>query len=363
MHLREPFPLRTYLGLSLLGLGCGFAGALAGATLASNAHRVAISIPIIDPPPSVEVTPIASSTVTHDERQPAPSDKPGFVIDVGGAKWMVLAVAADTIDTHRAPHLVRGEYPNDTIAILRDRDLTAELRGWRGQQVIVADSKGVSCTETLHDFALISQVTGDPVYAEDDNSHWTTASIEEHGTHLVAAKLAHCAGTYARAATAPAAVPFAERTDAGADELAKQASAQLLASDAGKQARIDLDVGWQGGEYARVDFDRVAETSTKVTRDPRTGSTWISVHVHADFACGGPQVNLFGLYRVAEGALVAVREQASPELAEIDALVDLDGDGVPELLGNGWLDPNRAFYNQDLEPIVSYSIPFFGCPC
>jgi hypothetical protein len=361
MHLREPFPLRTYLGLSLLGLGCGFAGALTGATLASNAYRVATSVPVIDPPASIELTPIASASAAHDERQPAPSDKPGFVIEVDGAKWMVLDVDATTLAAHRAPRLARGELATDTISMLRDRDLTAELRGWRGQQVIVADAEGSSCTDTLHDFAVISQVTGDPVYADDGTQHWTAASIEEHGTHLVAAKLAHCTGMYARAASAPAAVPFAEVPDS--DALASKASSLLLASETGRHARADIEAQYPATSGSSIDFTAATEISTKVARDPRTGATWVMVHAHADFACGGPEINFFGLYRVAEGNLVTVREEPSPELAGVDALVDLDGDGVPELLGNGWLEPNRAFYTQDLAPIVSYSIPFFGCPC
>jgi hypothetical protein len=208
---------------------------------------------------------------------------------------------------------------------------------------------------------LISQVTGDPVYAEDETQHWTAASIEEHGTHLIAAKLAHCTGTYARAASAPAAVPFAEIPES--DELAKKATAQLLASETGRTARADIEAQYSATSGSSIDFTAATEISTKVTRDPRTGTTWIMVHANSDFACGGPDINFFGLYRVADGALVTVREQPSPELAGVDALVDLDGDGVPELLGNGWLDPNRAFYNQDLQPIVTYSIPFFGCPC
>jgi len=359
MNLREPFPLRTYLGLSLLGAACGLVGALTGATLASNAHRVATTIPIVEPAaePQPELVPIASTTTARDERQAAPSNRPGFVIEVDGATWMVLDVDATTLDSHRAPHLARGEFASDTVALLRDRDLTAELRAWRGQDVIVDGT----CTDTLHDFALISQVTGDPVYADDGTQRWTTATIEANGSHLVAAKLARCTGRYARAASAPAAVPFAELSDG--DALASQATAQLLASATGRAARAKFDEQYTVNERPQVDFDEVAQLSTKVARDPRTGTTWISVHAHADFSCGGPDVNFFGLYRVAEGALVMVREQPSPDLAGLDALVDLDGDGVPELLGNGWLSPNRAFYNQDLEPIVTYEVPFFGCPC
>ena len=355
MHLREPFPLRTYIGLSLLGLGSGFIGALTGATLASNAHRVAVTITVIDPAPQAELVPVASASTVRDERQPAPSNKPGFVIDVDDATWMILDVDPTSIDTHRAPHLAAGEYASDTVALLRDRDLTSELRGWRGQDVIVDGT----CTDTLHDFALITQVTGDPVYADDTtHPHWTTKTIEANGTHFVAAKLSHCTGKYARAASAPAAVPFPE---VAAPELEQRAVTALKTSPTGLAVRAQIAEQYSGSE--KINFDEATQVETKVARDPRTGATWIAVHAHADFMCGGPEINFFGLYRVTEGELVTVREIQSPDLAGVDALVDLDGDGVPELLGNGWITPNRAFYNQDLAPIVSYEIPFFGCPC
>ncbi|HET9992183.1 MAG TPA: hypothetical protein VFQ65_26815, partial [Kofleriaceae bacterium] len=208
---------------------------------------------------------------------------------------------------------------------------------------------------------LISQVTGDPVYADDGTQHWTVATIEANGNHLVAGKLRHCTGSYARAASAPPAVPFTELADG--ETLATRATAQLLHSATGREARAQLATQYTGEGNPPLDFASVTETTTKVARDPRTGTTWVAVHVHADFSCGGPDVNIFGLYRTDDTGLVTLREQPSPDLAGLQALVDLDGDGIPELLGNGWLTPNRAFYDQDLRTLVTYDVPFFGCPC
>src|SRR3569623_2123905 len=208
MQLREPYPLRTYIALSLLGLGSGFVGALTGATLASRAHRVATTIPIIAPEPTAELVPVAAA-----------------------------------VNTQRAALLGDGEYPSDASARLRDRDLTPELRAWRGQPVIVDGT----CTDTLHDFALISQLSGDPAYADNSladhprwairhgegdeaQMRWTAAGIEANGVHLVAAKRETCTGTIARAASAPAPVPFVPIADA--DALASQATAKQLASAA-----------------------------------------------------------------------------------------------------------------------------------
>jgi len=362
MHLREPFPLRTYLGLSLLGIGCGFAGALSGATLASAAnHRVGVSVPVVEVALPPETPNISSSASAPREAAPAPSRQVGFVFELDNTQWMILDVDPATIEHHRAPKLIaQKDYAYATIAGLRERDQPAALRAWRNTQVIVDGS----CTDTVRDFALISQISGEPVYAEDatDNSlgHWTVATIAEHGLTVVAARLDHCAGTYARAATAPAAVPFPAVDD---DELllGQRAKTMLMKSHVATEARAALRAQFveQSPDTA---FDNVTEVLTIVARDPRTNTMWVSVHAHADFSCGGPQVNFWGLYRTSGDELVMVREQPA-DLQQIDALVDLDGDGIPEILGSGWISPTEAFYDQTLAPIASYEVPFFGCPC
>ncbi|MEO8550873.1 MAG: hypothetical protein ABI678_12895 [Kofleriaceae bacterium] len=322
---------------------------------------MAVTVPVVEVAPPAEATQISSSSSAAREAAPAPSTQLGFVFELDGAHWMILDVDPTTIEHHRAPHLVGDpDYPSATLVALRDRDQPAALRAWRNTRVIVDGS----CTDTVRDFALISQVTGEPSYAEDatDESlgHWSRATIAEHGLTVVAAKLDHCTGTYARAATAPAAVPFPEVEDA---ELGKRAEAMLMKSQVATDARAALRAQYSDVEVSEtMTFDKVTEISTKIARDPRTSTMWVSVHAHAEFSCGGPEVNFWGLYRMAGDQLVTVREQAA-DLANIEALVDLDGDGIPELLGSGWISPTHAFYDQALQPIVSYDVPFFGCPC
>lgn len=48
MQLRDSFPLRSYLGLSELGVGFGLVGAVAGANVASKATGVHALAPTID---------------------------------------------------------------------------------------------------------------------------------------------------------------------------------------------------------------------------------------------------------------------------------------------------------------------------
>lgn len=368
MHVRERFPLRTYIGLSLLGVGCGFVGALSGATIASTAsHRVAVTVPVVDVAPAPEVTRISSTAIMSNEAAPAPSESVGLVFELEGARWMILDIDPSEILHHRATRLVGPDADNPfaTIAVLAQGDQPTALRAWFNTDVIVDGT----CKDTVRDFALISQLSGDPVYADEPGDEtnggrgrWTVKSIAEHGTTVVAAKLSHCTeGSYARAAAAEPAVPFVAVDDAG---LGKRAERHLLASEIAKQARAELKAQYDDVVTdPAMSFDKVTQLSTIVTSDPRTGTKWVSVHAHAEMSCGGPQVNIWGLYRMDDSELVAVREQAGGELDSINALVDLDGDGIPEILGRGWINPTQAFYSQDLEPIVSFEVPFFGCPC
>src|SRR5450432_2645508 len=110
MHLHEPFPLRRYLGLSLLGLGCGFVGALSGARIASDLTHVAISIPEISVAPAIEPIEVATSMRKHTDALPPVSDKPGFVIEIEGSSWFVLDVDPNSLESQAKSHLEADEY-------------------------------------------------------------------------------------------------------------------------------------------------------------------------------------------------------------------------------------------------------------
>jgi hypothetical protein len=364
MHLREPFPLRRYLGLSLLGLGCGFVGAMSGARIASDLNSVEISIPEISVAPTIEPIEVATTMRKHTEASPPVSDKPGFVIEVNGASWFVLDVDPSTLDAQTKSHLEDDEYPTRTLAPLRDHDLNHELRAWRGQSVVV-DSK---CLDVVHDFALVHVLSGDPVYAAEDNvasAKWTRRMIDEHGTAYVVAKLEHCTGTYARAELAPPIVAYEEITadPTKVDLDVAHATDDLMKSDIGDQVKQEF-IGQMADEHDTSSaFDKVTEITTKVALDPRTHTKWIAVHAHADFMCGGPQINFWGLYRVEGDHVIAVKQAKLESLAQITSLIDVDGDGIPEILGGGWISPTNAIYDLEENPIVSYDVPFFGCPC
>jgi hypothetical protein len=365
MHLHEPFPLRRYLGLSLLGLGCGFVGAMSGARIASDlVQGDSISVPMISIASPIEPIEVATTISKHTEALPPVSNKPGFVIELNGASWFVLDVDPNTIDSHAKSRLEDDEYPTRTLAPLRDRDLTTELRAWRGQGVVV-DSM---CLDVLHDFALVHVLSGDPVYAAEDDiatAKWTRRMVDEHGTAYVVAKLEHCVGTYARAELAPPIVQFEEVSadPTKVDLDVAHATDDLMKSDVGEQVKQEF-IGQMADEHDTSSaFDKVTEITTKVALDPRTHTKWIAVHAHADFMCGGPQVNFWGLYRVDGGQVVAVKQAKLENLAQLTSLIDIDGDGIPEILGGGWISPTNAIYDLEDNAVVSYDVPFFGCPC
>lgn len=361
MQLRERFDLRTYIGLSLAGLGCGFVGAMSGAKLASVAmpikERVAIEMPAVD----VDDVQMSSTSIIHSEGAPAPSNDVMFVMVAEDTNYVVLPIDAATLP-HLTSRLVKEEYASTTIAPIRDTDLTRELRAWKGIDVVV-DNK---CRQTLRDFAVIHTLTGDPSYAGEEagDGKWTRASIEKNGAAYVVAKLDTCSGDYARAASAPAAVPFETiaalpvREDDNAQPLRAEetaAIADLKRSPAEAAARNALDPA--------DNFDAVTSYQTIAATDPRTGVEWVAVHARADFSCGGPDVNFWGLYRVQANGSVERVASGEAKLAEITALVDLDGDGIPELRGAGWLGPQAAFYDRDMNQLATFDVPFFGCPC
>ena len=358
MHLHERFPLRSYLALSALGLGCGFVGAMSGARIASNVITTAMPVPDVVIADSIEPANVSSMSTSHTEAMAAPSDKPGFVIEVASQHWFVLDVDPTTVTTHPAAKSVGqtadDQYVTTTIAALRTRDLTPTLRAWRGQRI---DVNG--CIDTLHDFALVHTLTGDPAYADDvDSGKWSTHSIDEHGAAYIVAKLEHCEGSIGRAVSAPPLVKFEARAN---DALASQATELLMASPIAAQVRAEFLADSAGNTV--TDYDKALTTQTVEGVDIRTGTTWIAVHVDAGFACGGPNINFWGLYRAVGDHLVTIKQARLESIASIDSMVDVDGDGVPELLGSGWLSPTTAVFDIDEQTLISYDVPFFGCPC
>jgi hypothetical protein len=177
------------------------------------------------------------------------------------------------------------------------------------------------------------------------------------GAPVFAARLAGCTGTLARAATAPAPI-IAMPVDDPA--LARIARAKLLASGAAYDAQYVWKAAGGRGAWHRSEL---AEISTRVVEHPQTRARWVSVHATVDAGCGGPEINLWALYRVEGGTLVIVEQRDLGDLWSIDQLVDVDRDGDLEIVGKPWLATDVVLARRDGEELARLVRPYFGCPC
>jgi hypothetical protein len=90
----------------------------------------------------------------------------------------------------------------------------------------------------------------------------------------------------------------------------------------------------------------------------------VSVHARRFESCGGPDINLWGLFRVDQaGQLTPVKLRPLAPLYSIERLVDLDGDGDFELIGRDWLGLERILTSSAGVELQRLRTPFFGCPC
>ena len=337
MQLLDTVRAWPYVSVAIVGLGV--------------LHRA----PVVTAMPEVSVSSPAEAdiaTSVADDAPPAPrADKDvELVFTAGGSTWLALAdVDVESVTKHGASRQVTDDYTHATIAPVAE--LPDSARGWQHRDVVV-DGR---CHDTLEQFAIVSRLSGDPAYANIDNDgQWTAKAIDAHGTRVLAAKLVHCTGTYARAATTMAAQPFVRVTDKRA--VAK-ARAAMLASGFAAKARA---------EWKHTGTPWLTDTTidTLVVRDPRSNQVWISAHAHSSFSCGGPNANFWGLFRVgSDGELAQVELHELDNIESIDALVDLDGDGVPELFAKAFLEPASVVLDANGDELRRLETPYFGCPC
>jgi hypothetical protein len=336
--------VRSCLGFAMLGIGCALVGGQIGAPQ-KPAPAPAPEIAIADEPVELDVPEIAT---TQDA---LPAAAPILLVfELDHQSYIALEqLDHDTLPEHGAfRQLKRGDdsYVDSVIA-------TTSVPAWSGREVIVDGA----CHARLTDFVIVSRLTGDPGYAsETDERDWTVKSILEHGNIVLAAKLVGCHGSFARDAAAPPAHRFEDITDSVREAAAETT---LITS----QAAAEQASAWHqdGGREAWTD---AATFTRKVMRDTATGVEWISIHAYSDSGCGGPHVNVWGLYRVEpNGTLATVQSRGIESMTSLDTFVDIDGDGVPEVIGTSWLGNHTIVEDADGRELTRLEVPFFGCPC
>ncbi len=344
------------VGLGMLAVGIVLVATSSGAPvtpLAPAAEIAEIATPA--PPPAPRAAVSASE-------QPAPvADEIQLVFRADGASYMRLAdlerddAGAIRWPRHAAPRLVKEDAAEVAIAVVRDADVPAVHRAWAGKQVVVDGT----CRATVTGFAVVSRLAGDPAYAGLEKAQWDVASVMQSGSQVLAARLDRCSGTFARdAALAPVVIPEPVRDE----RLARTARSALLASSAAAEVARSWDE-LMAAEAEGAWWDH-AELSTRVLRHPRTGATFVAVHAHAELACGGPDVNLWGLYiAAADGTVSPVHETRFEALHSVERIIDVEGDGELELIGRTWLGDDVVVTGANGAERDRLDMQFYGCPC
>ena len=343
-------------GLGLLAAGIAIVAAASGAPVPALA-------------PEVELAEVAASTTAPAPRsavaaseQAAPiPDEIKLVFRAGGASYMRLAdVERDASGAlqwprHGAPRLVKEDGAEIVLAAVEGDDVPLVHRAWAGRQVIVDGG----CRATVTGFAVASRLYGDPAYAGLEKERWDAASVMESGAQVLAARLDGCSGAFARdAALAPVVVPEPIRDE----RLAAAARRALLASPAAAEVKQSWDE--LGPSDAEGPWWQHAQLSADVLRHPRTGATFVAVRASAEFYCGGPDINLWGLYRVGDhGALAPVHVLRLEQLRSIDRIIDVEGDGQLELIGRTWPSDDVVLAGADGRELDHLGMQFYGCPC
>jgi hypothetical protein len=184
-------------------------------------------------------------------------------------------------------------------------------------------------------------------------------AVMQHGAVMLAARIDGCEkGTYARDAALPDVVRPTRIVD---PNLAAVARSLVIASQPSKEAQREWKTAALDGNW----YDRV-DLAIFVMRHPVTDVTWVTVHgIYSEFGCGGPNVNVFGLFRAGpDRMLETVDIRTLERLNSIDYVIDLEGDGNLEIVGKPWLGLEtvlvEAVGERELDRLP---MPFYGCGC
>lgn len=341
------------------GLGCALIGA--AAMVATRPLPVAQ-----EPAATIVITetvtvPMSVPIVMAQEPSPtALSKQISLVFAANGATYMKLASIGEgrtdeAMPEHGKPRLSEDDYVTSSTAAVDATAVPASHRGWLGKAVTV----DAGCSANVVGFAVIARLVGDTGYAGIEGEQaWSATTAFEEGTKVLAAKLDNCAGgLYARDATLSSVIMPEEITDAS---LAAAATKALLASSDTAAAQTEWTAAEQPGRWYE---NESTEKTTQVLRHPKTGVIWVSVHMYYGGGCGMPTVNVWGLYRAGDDGELARVESSIGELTKIEKLVDVDGDGELEVIGQPWLGTDRAVQTTGGATVQELALPYYGCPC
>lgn len=293
-------------------------------------------------------------TVQQPAPPPTPSNQLLFTFQIGKDTYLKLS---DDEPKHGKRVLV----DENTVAPVAAADLPVKFRGW-GDKTFTLDG---GCTATVKDFAVVTRMIGSPGYAGLDDESWTVATAAKAGTSQLAARLdvKGCEkALYARDASL---APIVELEVLERPELVEQATAMLMTTAAADESHTEwTKYGADSPEYRKVSWIEHANVNAMVRRHPTTGQVFVGIHAAVREGCGGPDINVWSLFRVTrDGKLVLMHAERISSLYSIEQMLDVDNDGKLELFGHDWLGLTNVLADAKGEPIDQLTMEFHGCAC
>jgi len=313
---------------------------------------VTVAVPVPAPAPVPYAVPAPAPALVRGTRADF-----GFVFRAANTTWLTLADGDEMSKLPRhatARVFAENEWNPEVVAVVLPSDLPPDLRRWEGREVLVEGG----CRARVSGFAIVARLVGTVEYASTEAKSWTAEATFENGQRVIAAQLDGCHGSYGRDAGI---VPIAEGVPVEDTGSASSALDDFLASKPVEAAQEAYSHEGGEGEFQTAHPDAI---STMVVKHPVTGVTWVSIYAHYNEGCGGPQIDVWGLYSVdAKGKVHRVRVGTLENISRIDRLIDVDGDGRFEALTRDWLGMSQELRDESGKPITRLELPFFGCPC
>jgi hypothetical protein len=349
----------------------------------AEAAPVVVAVPTPVPTPGLvepAAAPIDDVRGAYDFAFVADMPTPHIVLasetDLGEAAFEALATGA--------PHY-RGEPADGQVdqPVFRGLDierLPERARFAMGRHVRVYSAAGRVCIARIGRPALVSELWGTIEYFSDDDiseieqgdrTIVDPASIWDDGRRLVVAPLEGegCGDAlWARDAALSEALVYVAQDVDGPEDLPSPVARRMV------QRSSELrPISAKFAEHVAGMSDEPFTTRRLVDR--LEGRRWIDPLRGGEldvFTTDGEEFGGCGGFDPAWAA-IAIDGEGSPvepvwadaTTDAIDAVFDLDADGVPEVMAQTWLGTTRVYsLGEDLGEVATLgAVPFFGCPC
>lgn len=252
------------------------------------------------------------------------------------------------------------DFPDGALLPAAGKELPPSVSAWIGQSLRVENE----CEVTVNEVVELALLTGTPDYVDgpvegaDAHTKMLTYAFD-YGTHYFATELRSCkVGQWARLATLPVAYPAVDAGPPPAKLLAA-AKKDLTSTAPARAAQERWESNGNAGKWHRT---ADSEIEVRYVTHPRTGEHWLVLHALVDYSCGGSEINLIGIYRREGEQMVRYHVGEAESLVYLSELIDVDGDGLFEILGNAYLSGPALATDRG---VISREVvtPFYGCPC